>query len=81
MKRHNGEVKSIAFITGYKEQERALRARIENEEGLHSIPNVYYGTVDGYQVMIRTGLLSAIYMGCPGACFLETDSHLSGAYL
>ena len=47
---HAAEVDSIAVITGYKAQEKALRARFADEAGLRSISSVYFGTVDGFQV-------------------------------
>ena len=47
---HAAEVDSIAVITGYKAQERALRAKFADEPGLRSISSVYFGTVDGFQV-------------------------------
>ena len=47
---HAAEVDSIAVITGYKGQEKALRARFADEAGLKSISSVYFGTVDGFQV-------------------------------
>ena len=50
VREHAAEVDSIAVITGYKAQEKALRARFADEPGLKSISSVYFGTVDGFQV-------------------------------
>ena len=47
---HAADVDSIAVITAYKRQEKALRARFADEPGLKSISSVYFGTVDGFQV-------------------------------
>lgn len=51
VEQYGDEVATIAIITPYKQQELAMKARFDREKSLHGMRSVYFGTVDGFQVM------------------------------
>ena len=50
IEQYGDEVGSVAIITPYSQQVSALRTRFERAKSLYAQLDVFFGTVDGYQV-------------------------------